>query len=211
MRLQDLEKHILNQTLKINDFIDKQPCFAKFVEVPGNPSWATFRNSVWGSASVLAPLEGGGIDVEAKGDGEDIGVKAKGDGEDIDVEAEGDGETLSNGALIVKLPPTLPDVWRLHSSHLLVRSEYDEAEQAALVANQRNADAFLITGQYGIGSLPLIHHPHPPILILNQEKLSFWFGFSSDVLHSGFPLRCRFVATKHYSFTKAVSPFFKTS
>ena len=51
----------------------------------------------------------------------------------------------------MKLPETLPDVLGLESSHLLVRSEYEEAEQAVLQALVGNADAFLVFGQYGIG------------------------------------------------------------
>ena len=58
MRLEDLQEHVPYQTLKINQFINEPTCFANFVEVRNNPSWATFRNSVWGNASASAPLGG---------------------------------------------------------------------------------------------------------------------------------------------------------
>jgi hypothetical protein len=127
MSLQELEEHILSQTLKINQFVNEPSLFANFVDVAHVPSWATFRDSLWGDTSALAPLE-------------------------LDIDVEGDGEPPR---LVVKLPETLPDVWAFQSSHVLVRSEYEEAEQAALKAIAKNVDAFLVFGQSGIG-LPLL-------------------------------------------------------
>ena len=58
--------------------------------------------------------------------------------------------------LVLELPSTLSDVWDLATHQVLVRSEYPIAEEAALLA-QRERDAFLVTGQPGIGlSLPFL-------------------------------------------------------
>lgn len=123
MSLQQLEEHIPSQTLQINKFVNEPSVFANFVELEDAPSWGTFRNSIWGNASALASL-----------------------GPDIDVEADGEPPRP-----VVKLPETLPDVFGFESSHILVRSEYEEAEQAALQALISNAHAFLVFGQSGIG------------------------------------------------------------
>lgn len=64
--------------------------------------------------------------------------------EPLEGEVEGDGT-------IVEIPGTIPSGLFLESSHILVRSEYEEAGQAALAANADNFDAFLVGGQSGIG------------------------------------------------------------
>jgi hypothetical protein len=166
MRLQELEKHIGNQTLKINRCVNRPTCFTNFMEDEDDPSWATFRDSVWGNASALARLEKQGLSAAQN----EVGMN-------IDVEGEGDSNTpqgiqpavelpdtqpvvkLPNTQPVVRLPETLPDVWGLDSSHVLVRSEYEEAEEAALMANASNVDAFLVTGQPGIG--PPSHSSSP--------------------------------------------------
>ena len=55
--MEELQAHVPNQTLKINRLINLPTRFANFVEEEGGASWATFRNSVWGNASALAPSE----------------------------------------------------------------------------------------------------------------------------------------------------------
>jgi hypothetical protein len=144
MRLEDLEKYVADQTVKINQLSKDPALFSRFVERVGVSSWPTFRDSVWGNASALAPLERQEAPKE--------------------VEAEGDGETSPEAApstqSIVQLPETLIKMWGFESSHFLVRSEYEEAEQAALVAIESNNDAFLVTGQSGIG--PPSHSSPPP-------------------------------------------------
>jgi len=52
---------------------------------------------------------------------------------------------------IVEIPTILAKLLYLESSHILVRSEYEEAKQAALVANEAGIAAFLVGGQVGIG------------------------------------------------------------
>jgi len=66
-------------------------------------------------------------------------------------EVEGDGT-------IVEIPGSIPGGLFLESSHILVRPEYEEAEQAALAANAAHFDAFLVGGQSGIGP-PLSSSP----------------------------------------------------
>ena len=148
MRLQELEAHIPDQTRKINRLINISTHFSTFVEEEVGPSWVTFRNSVWGNASELAPSDASegqaGLEVHQE---IDVGVTGGG---------EPSGDTPSTHAL-VKLPETLPDMWNFDSSHVLVRSEYEEAEQAALAAIASCADAFLVIGQFGTGpSVPLV-------------------------------------------------------
>ena len=45
----------------------------------------------------------------------------------------------------------LPAPWKSPSQRMLVRSEYHEAEQAAMLADQDRMEAFLVTGHPGIG------------------------------------------------------------
>jgi len=73
---------------------------------------------------------------------------------DIDVDATGGGKPTGaapSARPVVKLPETLPYMWNFDSSHILVRSEYEEAEKAALAAIKDHADALLVIGQSGIG------------------------------------------------------------
>jgi hypothetical protein len=51
---------------------------------------------------------------------------------------------------VVKIPSTLIDIFGLDSSHILVHSEYEEAEEVALLANTNNISAFLVGRQSGI-------------------------------------------------------------
>ena len=56
---------------------------------------------------------------------------------------------------IVWLPETLPNVWGLHGQQpILARSEYNEAEDAAVLSSKSNAKMFLVRGRPGIGSFP---------------------------------------------------------
>jgi hypothetical protein len=60
----------------------------------------------------------------------------------------------------VLIPPeTLPKVWGLSSQRILVRSEYHEAERAALLANETDKRVFAVTGQPGIGTPLLLSIP----------------------------------------------------
>ena len=125
--LEGLTKFKLDQEGKINQLFEDGNCFVDLVDVNSPRSWVKFRNSLWGNVRALEPLEG--MDVEVK---------------------EGDKTTLA-AQPVVEIPKTIPDTLGLDSSNILVRSEYAEAEQAALVANKKGFEAFLIGGQAGIG------------------------------------------------------------
>ena len=71
--------------------------------------------------------------------------------EPLEGEVEGDGT-------IVEIPGTIPSGLFLESSHILVRSEYEEAGQAALAANADNFDAFWLVDNPGL--VRLSPHPH---------------------------------------------------
>jgi hypothetical protein len=131
MSLETLKKRVSAQTLAIDKLIGDPDLFSDC----GSgylSSWEAFRASLWGNG--LASLE-------------------------AQKEVGGDDEPLSDAApaagLVVKIPETLPHVWHLGSPRILVRSEYKEAERAALSANADGIEAFLVTGQPGIGSPPL--------------------------------------------------------
>ena len=57
---------------------------------------------------------------------------------------------------IVDIPKTAPLTLSAYTSRILVRAEYVEALRAALEVNARDIQAFMVTGQPGIG-------PSPPI------------------------------------------------
>ncbi len=212
MRLKDLVQNIPDQVFKINEVINDKTRFVECVGEEDKANWATFRGSVWGNPLALGfewQREVDTVTLDASG-----GVDAQQEvqmGIDADVKAEGYDRPPSKDAPanIMDLPGSLPDVWGLQSQKILVRAEYEQAEQAALKANDSNYDAFLVGGQAGIG-LP-IPCPCPQILILSQEKQSFCFGSSSGALRLGSLPHYRFSPMKQCFSTKVEQPFFKTS
>ena len=75
-------------------------------------------------------------------------------------------DPLPNTRSVMIPPETLPNVWGdRRRLKILVRSEYHEAEKAALLANQDNKSIFMVAGQSGIGMRPLpsLHRPGPNI------------------------------------------------
>ena len=52
---------------------------------------------------------------------------------------------------VTKIPNALPAPWESLSRRILVRSEYHEAERAAMSADREDMEAFLVTGHPGIG------------------------------------------------------------
>jgi hypothetical protein len=52
---------------------------------------------------------------------------------------------------VAKIPNALPAPWESLSRRILVRSEYHEAERAAMSADREGMEAFLVTGHPGIG------------------------------------------------------------
>lgn len=51
-------------------------------------------------------------------------------------------------------PDTLPEAWDLPNGRILVRSEYHEAERAALSANDVGTSVFMVTGNPEIDLFP---------------------------------------------------------
>ena len=86
--------------------------------------------------------------------GTDGGIE-RGAGEAQEAQEEEDVEVLYDVALAirqtVKISETIAKLLDLESSHIVVRSECEEAERAALVANANRIHAVLVCGQSGIG------------------------------------------------------------
>jgi hypothetical protein len=158
MKLEHLAAHIEDQEIKIKKSINKKRFVDLVQEIDdSDTSWATFRNAVWGNKSVLesqknvdtdTPMDKGRLDAQQEVD-MDI---------DEDVDAEGD-DRIDAPATVMEIPESLPNVWDFQTTHIFVRSEYREAEQAVLKANEANMRAFLVGGQAGIGpplSIPVL-------------------------------------------------------
>jgi len=154
MSLEDLTQHTHDQLFVITAQKNAR-CFDNSGTVDLT-DWIAFRDSVWGEELTslgtreLASLEAQGLESwMARG-------LASLEMEDL---AERDDEPLPDvtpaTSSVVQIPETMPSVWDLDSRYILVRSEYEEAERAAVSENARNSTAFLVTGQPGIGSPPL--------------------------------------------------------
>ena len=198
MSLKDLESHIDDQNNKFKKHIENG-CFSDLE--PPFRDWENFRFSLWGKwlehLRVEKSKEQGEVEVkmaaelipEVETAAEPIPEVEMDDGSLPEVET--DDEPPSNAAAtrpVVKIPETTSAFWDLDSPWVLVRSEYEEAERAALSANARNDAALVVTGQPGIGT-PL--SPLIPIHITFQ--------------------RCyRFAKTTRSSSTKGAPPVFDT-
>lgn len=115
MGLEELTKYIpTDQEREINQLIGHAYGFVDLENPDDLPSWPRFRNFLWGNVPALASLE-----AREKLEVQKVGV-------------EGAGEPLSDAASatrpIVKIPETTAELLDLDSSHILVRSEYEEAE-----------------------------------------------------------------------------------
>jgi len=60
----------------------------------------------------------------------------------------------TTGQSVVQGPQVIPQALGLPGRKILVRSEYEQAEQAILSANENGRDAFIVSGNPGIGSPP---------------------------------------------------------
>jgi len=67
---------------------------------------------------------------------------------------------VPKGRHIMKTPPALADIWGFNCSQFLVRSEYKEAETAAMAAFGIGAEVFTVTGNPGIGLSPFCFTPY---------------------------------------------------
>ena len=133
MSLEDLTQHTSIQANAINRLIQ----MGRFTTGPVSNVWTEFKESVWKKG--LASVE---VQEPVERDGDPI------DDEDLPA------DTLPALALIAPIPGSLPNVWHSYSQRILVRSEYQGAEQTVLSANEKNKDALLIAGHPGIGLLP---------------------------------------------------------
>ena len=136
MALEDLTRYIRDQASQIN----RNPaCFSE-----AEPAWAALKDSLWGKGLVsltLPPSVMQGL---------------------VSLENH---EHLPNVAPtthpVMEIPESMPQhIWGLkgEQTRILVRPEYVESEQAAVLANTKNADMFLVTGQPGIGQALTSHH-----------------------------------------------------
>ena len=138
MSLEDLSQFVPAQTLKIDKLVTHKRYFSRFA--PFVSSWDAFRRSVWGkglaSFQTEEPVQRGDDPVS---------------------------EQAPTMRSVMRFPRDIPFDWNLGIKQILVRSEYEEAERAALWSNSHAMDAFLVTGQPGIGSAfiaPLLAEPN---------------------------------------------------
>ena len=103
---------------------------------PPHPDWRRFRRELWGK----------GLNSSRR--------KEKVVRDDTINDTDILPDPPSRFRFVVPFPKALPKIWSLESRRILARSEYYELEQAALLANKAGVDAFVVTGQPGIG-LPL--------------------------------------------------------
>ena len=116
------------QKAAINDLLDSGSLSTSGIA----PCWIEFQKSVWGSGLMsLERLE------EVK--------------RDEPVRGFDHPDTVPDKTWVAKIPNALPTPWGSSRQRILIRSEYHEAEQAALLADQGHTGAFLVTGNHGIG------------------------------------------------------------
>ena len=140
MSLQDLTEYVPTQSYKIHEFIVHGDVLSH--SGPVHSAWNTFRRFVWRKG--LASFESQ---------------------EPVARDAGAISETTPTSCMVMKVPPAILDVWDLGSSQILVRSEFQQAERAAVSANTENKYVFLVAGQPGIG-------PPSPSSSLIESNLS---------------------------------------
>ena len=62
--------------------------------------------------------------------------------------------TTPDETWVARIPTALPPPWKSAGRRILVRSEYHEAEQEALLADKEHWEVFMVSGHPGIGSCP---------------------------------------------------------
>ena len=127
MSLRDLEEHIKVQEEAIAQF-----AAGLKANTPNCSIWGPFRDSLWGK----------GLDAFLKQEQVERGDRPV--------------PTLPDPPprFVAFLPKTLPREWGLKGGKILVRSEYEEAEEVTLSANTSGNDVLVIGGQPGIGPPP---------------------------------------------------------
>ena len=126
-------------------------------------AWETFRRSVWGYGLGFFDTEEAGFD---RGDDpiDDFSIKSEDPfNPPLDPElppSQPSFDLVPARRQVMKIPPTLFEASGARSDRILIRSEYGHAERAALLARGSGAQAFLVTGQPGIGLFPFLHPWH---------------------------------------------------
>jgi len=133
MSLQDLTQYAGDQTDRINLLLQEGSL------APGSASrkWTAFWESAWKK------------DFETLEEKELVVREQPGDR----VEDYSPSDPVPSSTSVMKIPRTLPNLWFRSSERILVRSEYYEAERAALSASENGRDALVVAGHPGIGSL----------------------------------------------------------
>ena len=127
--LNDLTRHIKIQ----NEAIESLPPEAIFP----SDSWAKFRGEFWGKPLVSLEMS------ETVDRGEDP------------VEDDVLLEKPPSGSFpVIAAPKFTPTALGIASSKIVVRSEYDEAERAAILSLKSGVRLFVATGTPGIGIIP---------------------------------------------------------
>ena len=126
MSLQDLDEHIPVQEKAINEASSGFKPVSTWPDV-----WVGFRDSLWGK-----PIESF-----------EEGVPVERDRSDPVAEV-----ALPDKHFVVTFPEAILKIpWAWKSKRILVRFEYNEAEQAAVLSSSSNCNVFVVTGQPGIG------------------------------------------------------------
>jgi len=179
MPLSDLVKYIPVQEQAISQLSVLDPKGEDSVE------WIPFRDSLWGK-----PLETFLVEEETV------------ERDDDPIKAVPIHPPVTRSVATVHPTAFLP--WDLRSQKILVRSEYKEAEEAALLANESSFQIFVVSGQPGIGP------PSPPHRLQNltfdQENLFFYFTSSCAASRSSSPQYFRILLPPQFFSTRAVSP-----
>ena len=128
MSLENLSQFVPAQTLKINKLLARKGLFSRFT--PFLSSWDAFRRSVWGKGLASFQRE-----------------------EPVQRSDDPVSEQAPTTCSVMRFPCDIPSHWSLGIKQILVRSEYEEAERAAVWSNAHAMDALLVTGQPGIGSV----------------------------------------------------------
>ena len=137
MSLEDLVPYLPAQGAAISRILEDPNTF---LDYDYGPTWSAFKESIWGKS--LAAFQ---EEKEVKKDDDPV-----------------EGIQIPPGLLhsVVTPPNTIPSAWDIDVQRILVRSEYYETERAVLSANERATDAFIVSGQPGIGPFPSsLRHP----------------------------------------------------
>ena len=111
---------------------------------------------------------------------------------------------------VIEVPEGIPPPLFPYGRRILERSEYEEAEQNILLANDGGHEAFMVSGNPGIGSPFFVRHPQN-LLTLNQEKPYFWSGFLCDASFSGCPQYFKLSPSTRFSSTTVEPPYCRHS